>query len=267
MAGREILQIDGLTVEYRLETGYIRAVDNVSLRVSDGEVLGIAGESGSGKTTLALTILKLLPANAEIKSGRVIFNGREITGMSEEEVRRIRWREVSIVFQNSMNSLNPVKTVGEQIAEPLILHLRMNGEEARERAEELMELVGIGRERYNNYPHELSGGQRQRVAIAMAIACNPKLVIADEPVTALDVVIQAQIIELLKELRERLNISLLVISHNLAVLAELCDRVAVMQNGRVVEYGDVYEIFENPQHPYTKLLISSFPSLEKAERI
>ena len=239
----------------------MRAVDDVSLKLEKGESLGIAGESGCGKTTTALSIIRLLPKNGRIVDGAIRFDGKDLTGIKESDIRRVRWKQISIVFQGAMNALNPVKRISWQIAEAIALHDEVSMDDAGPRVDELLELVGINPARKNDYPHEFSGGMRQRVMIAMALACNPKIIIADEPVTALDVMIQAQILELLKELRDRLDLSMILISHDLSVIAETCDKVAIMYGGKLAEYGPSEDVFRDPQHPYTQGLIKSFPDI------
>ncbi len=242
----------------------MRAVEGVSFELEQGEALGLAGESGCGKTTTALSIMRLLPYNGRIVRGRILFSGRDITQLSEATVQKIRWKEISIIFQGAMNSLNPVRRIGQQIAEPIILHDNVEKAEAMKRVAELLELVGIHEDRIRDYPHEFSGGMRQRVMIAMALACNPKLVIADEPVTALDVMIQAQILELLERLRKELHLSMILISHDLSVMAETCEKVAIMYGGKMMEVGKTLDVFTDPKHPYTQGLVAAFPDIRGA---
>jgi oligopeptide/dipeptide ABC transporter ATP-binding protein len=238
----------------------------VSFRLDHGEALGIAGESGCGKTTTALSLVRILPSNGRIVDGHVRLMGIDLVGKSETAMRRYRWREISIVFQGAMNALNPVSTVRDQIAEPIEQRLGESASAARKRADDLLELVGIPRKRGSAYPHELSGGMRQRVMIAMALACDPAIIIGDEPTTALDVMVQAQILELLDQLRHKLGLSLILITHDLSVIAESCDRVMVMYAGKVAEEGPVDEVFRRPRHPYTQKLLSAFPNIHADRR-
>ncbi|HYT17625.1 MAG TPA: ABC transporter ATP-binding protein [Thermoplasmata archaeon] len=239
----------------------MHAVDGVSFDVAEGEALGLAGESGCGKTTTALALMRLLPYNGKIMSGSIVFRGRDLVKASDLRIRKIRWKEISIVFQGAMNALNPLRNIGQQIAEPIILHEKVDNDEAMRRVGELLELVGISRERRRDFPHEFSGGMRQRVMIAMALACNPKLVIADEPVTALDVMIQAQILELLERLRKEFHLSMILISHDLSVMAETCEKVAIMYGGKMMEVGKTVDVFTDPKHPYTQGLVAAFPDI------
>ena len=268
MANKEpLLEVRNLTTEYITDQGVIRAVDGACLAVNRGEAVGVAGESGCGKSTLALSILRVLPSNGRIVSGEILFERRNLLDLSEEEMQRVRWKEISIVLQGAMNALNPVKRVGEQVVEPLLIHGMVDSlEEALERGKELFSMVGIDPSRLKDYPHEFSGGMKQRAMIAMALACNPKLVIADEPTTALDVMVQAQILDLLEELQKKLALSLILITHNLSVIAEACDRVYIMYAGKIVEFGSVEDIFEKPLHPYTEGLLGCFPNIASGER-
>ena len=262
-----LLVVKDLRTHFKLDSGWVRAVDGVSFRLNDGEALGIAGESGCGKTTTALSLVRLLPSNARIRKGSSIeLFGIDLVPKTEDQLRRYRWREISIVFQGAMSALNPVRRVGEQIAEPIEFRLGEPKERARRRAAELLELVGIPRKRAEAYPHELSGGMRQRVMIAMALACDPAIVIGDEPTTALDVMVQAQILKLLEQLRQELGLSLILITHDLSVIAETCDRTLVMYAGRVAEEGPVRKIFRAPRHPYTSKLLGAFPSIQADRR-
>ncbi len=257
-----ILEVQDLHVYYYTLRGVVKAVEGVNLSLEKGEVLGIAGESGSGKSTLAYSLLRLVPPPGRIVKGSIRIDGTDITRMSENELRRkIRWQKISMVFQGAANVLVPVYTVGYQIAEPLMIHKGMSKKEALERAKELLKMVGLPPSFINRYPHELSGGQKQRVVIAMALALNPDIVVADEPTTALDVVIQAQILNLLKKLKNELGISVIIISHDLSVIAELADKVAIMYAGRIVEYGPADKVFTEPLHPYTQALLDAIPRL------
>ncbi len=257
-----VLEVHNLHVYYYTLRGIVRAVENVSFTLERGEVLGIAGESGCGKSTLAWALMKLVPPPGRITKGRIIIDGEDVTSMSEAEVRRrIRWQRISMVFQGAMNALNPVYKVWEQIAEPLIIHKGYSKQEAYKRVVEALNMVGLSEDIANRYPHELSGGQKQRVVIAMALILEPPIVIADEPTTALDTIIQAQILNLLKELKNKLNMSIILISHDLSVIAELADKVAIMYAGKIVEYGPSEEVYNHPQHPYTQELLKAIPRL------
>ena len=247
--------------------GEVKALNDVSIHLNDGEVLGIVGESGSGKSVTAYSLMGLTAYPGKLVGGTIDFNGHRINDLSEKEFRKIRGNEVSIIFQDPMTSLNPVYTIGNQIMEVILLHTDKNKEQARARAKELLELVGINEpeKRLKQYPHELSGGMRQRVMIAIALACEPKLLIADEPTTALDVTIQAQILELMMDLKKKLGMAIIMITHDLGVVASMCDRIAVMYAGRIVEYGTTDDIFYNPKHEYTKGLLKSIPRLDAKE--
>jgi len=261
-----LLVVDDLRTYFTLGSDTVKAVDGVSFRLDQGEALGIAGESGCGKTTTALSLVRILPSNARIAGGSIRLMGIDLVPKSDEALRRYRWREISIVFQGAMNALNPVQRVRDQIAEPAEERLKLSATEARAKADELLELVGIPRARGSAYPHELSGGMRQRAMIAMALACDPAIVIGDEPTTALDVMVQAQILELLEELRRKLGLSLILITHDLSVIAETCDRVLIMYAGRVAEEGPVGEVFTSPRHPYTQKLLAAFPNIHADRR-
>lgn len=261
-----LLVVEDLKTHFSLESGTVRAVDGVSFTLQHGEALGIAGESGCGKTTTALSLVRLLPSNATIVEGSIKLMGIDLVPKTDRQLRRYRWREISIVFQGAMNALNPVQRVRDQIAEPIVERLGETPKAARKRAGDLLELVGIPRQRGRAYPHELSGGMRQRAMIAMALACDPAIVIGDEPTTALDVMVQAQILELLESLRHKLGLSLILITHDLSVIAETCDRVMIMYAGRVAEEGSVQEVFRRPRHPYTQKLLSAFPNIHADRR-
>jgi len=261
-----LLVVEDLAVRFRIPSGTVKAVDGVSFRMDDGEALGIVGESGCGKTTTALSLVHLLPANGTIKSGRVALFGIDLVPKTEQQMARYRWREISLVFQGAMNALNPVRRIRDLIAEPIEVRLGQSQDAARQRAGELLELVGIPAQRGTAYPHELSGGMRQRAMIAIALACDPAIVIGDEPTTALDVMVQAQILQLLERLRRDLGLSLILITHDLSVIAETCDRVMVMYAGRVAEEGPVRRVFMAPRHPYTQKLLSAFPNIRADRR-
>jgi peptide/nickel transport system ATP-binding protein len=257
-----LLEVENLRMYYEIIRGYVRAVDDVSFQVDKKEALGLAGESGCGKTSAALTILNLLPWNAKILGGSIKLEGKNLLKMSDSEFRKkIRWKKISMIFQGAMNALHPTYTIGHQIAEAILQHENVSKEEALERASKLIELVGMEPSKINRYPHELSGGMKQRTVTAMALACNPDLIIADEPTTALDVIVQAQVLEVMKDLRRRLELSMIIISHDLSLIAETCNKIAVMYAGKIVEYGDVVNIYKEPQHPYTQKLITAFPSV------
>ena len=256
-----LLEVRDLVVEFETKAGVVHAVEGASFEVEQGQAMGLAGESGCGKTTTALALMRLLPYNGRIVRGSIRFHGRDLVRLSELTMQKIRWKDISIIFQGAMNSLNPVQRVGKQIAEPITLHEGAKADDARKRAGDLLELVGISRKRLNDYPHEFSGGMRQRVMIAMALACNPKLVIADEPVTALDVMIQAQILELLERLRRELSLAMILISHDLSVLADTCEHVTIMYAGKTMETGNTVDVFTDPKHPYTQGLVGAFPDI------
>lgn len=258
-----LLEVNNLQTYFQTTRGMYKAVDGASFDLNYGEALGLVGESGCGKTTCALSIVQLLPKEGRIHGGSVVFEGTDLAGLSDDEIRRRRWKDISIIFQGSMNALNPVMKVGEQIAEVIVLHEGISKRDALIRAGQLFELVEMPLDRINNYPHEFSGGMKQRAMIAIALACNPKIVIGDEPTTALDVMVQAQILNLLEKLRKELNMGLILITHDLSILGETCDRIAVMYAGKIVELGTVEEIFENTAHPYTERLIACFPNIGK----
>ena len=255
-----LLEIDDLSVTYRTAGGPVPAVRGVSLALPAGQKLGVAGESGCGKSTVALALLRLLPPTATV-TGRILFEGEDVLAMTWGRLRAVRWAGASIIFQGAMHSLNAVHRVGAQIAEPILLHESATPDEAERRVAELLAQVGLPPDRARAYPHELSGGQRQRVMIAMALACNPHLIIADEPTTALDVMVQAQILRLIEQLVRDQDIGLMIISHDLAVLADTCDRLAVMYAGRVVEEGPARQVFESASHPYSAALSEAFPRI------
>ncbi len=263
-----LLEVSDLRVYYHTTKGVVKAVDGVDFIVEEGTSVGLAGESGCGKTTLGLSFLKLLPENGVIESGSLMFDGDDIYSLDEKTFREnVRWNQISMIFQGAMNALNPVFKVEDQIAEAIKLHKKKTKKKERlATARDLLKRVDIDPIMGRHYPHEFSGGMRQRAMIAMALACEPKLVIADEPTTALDVIVQKQLMDLLRSLKAEMNLSLVVISHDISVLAELCDYLNIMYAGRIVEWGEIEEIFENPRHHYTHGLISTFPTVEDKER-
>jgi oligopeptide/dipeptide ABC transporter ATP-binding protein len=264
-----LLDVRNLQTQFLTRGGVVRAVDGVSWDVQEGETVALVGESGCGKSVTALSIMRLVaPPAGRIVGGQVLFKGRDLLTLTEEEMRHVRGREIGMVFQEPMTSLNPVLTIGRQLTEGLEIHLGMTGTTARRRAEELLGMVGIPdpARRLRQYPHQFSGGMRQRMMIAMALACNPSLVLADEPTTALDVTIQAQILELMKDLARRLGVAMLIITHNLGVVARYADRVNVMYAGRIVERGTAREVYGRPRHPYTLGLLRSVPRLDEPRR-
>ncbi len=264
-----LLDVRNLQTHFSTRGGVVRAVDGVSWDVQEGETVALVGESGCGKSVTALSIMRLVaPPAGRIVGGQVLFKGRDLLALSEEEMRHVRGREIGMVFQEPMTSLNPVLTIGRQLTEGLEIHLGMSQADARKRAEELLGLVGIPdpARRLRQYPHQFSGGMRQRMMIAMALACNPSLVLADEPTTALDVTIQAQILELMKDLARRLGVAMLIITHNLGVVARYADRVNVMYAGRIIERGTAHDIYHSPRHPYTLGLLRSVPRLDEPRR-
>ena len=261
-----LLKVVELATHFSTEEGIVKAVDDVSFEVNEGEILGIVGESGCGKSITSLSILRLIPQpQGKIVSGKILFNGKNLLDLPESEMRQIRGNKISLISQDPMTSLNPVLTVGDQIMEAIILHQKADKKTAREKAIKMLEAVGIpsASERVDEYPHQFSGGMRQRVIIAMALSCQPSLLIADEPTTALDVTIQAQILDLMTEIKEKRNAAIILITHDLGVVAEMCDRVAIMYAGKIVEYTDVNTIFNAPMHPYTIGLLESIPRLHE----
>lgn len=259
-----MLNVENLVIHYETDEEVVEAVNNISFRLKKGEVLGLVGETGAGKTTTALGIMGLLPPKVgHVIQGKIELDGENLFDKSEREMRDIRGKKISMIFQDPMTALNPVKTVGEQIAEVVLLHSRCSKVEALKRAQDMLAMVGIVPERYKDYPHQFSGGMKQRIVIAIALACEPELLIADEPTTALDVTIQAQILDMMRSLQKKQGTSMILITHDLGVVAEMCDHCAVMYAGELVEYGTVEEIFDNPKHPYTKALYQSIPSLDK----
>jgi peptide/nickel transport system ATP-binding protein len=262
-----ILAVENLSLHYRTRAGNVSAVDDVSFSLAEGESLGLVGESGCGKTTIASALLKLLAENAVITDGRIVLKGVDLVPLSESEVNKYRWRNVAMVFQAAMNSLNPVYTVGNQIVEAIQTHEpAFEYDSARERVSQLFGMVGLDAKLMDRYPHEFSGGMRQRAVIAMALACHPDLVVADEPTTALDVIVQDSLLRELKQLQARIGMSMIYISHDIAVIAEVSDRIGVMYAGRLVELGSSQAIFYRPLHPYTAALLSAFPSVTGPKR-
>jgi peptide/nickel transport system ATP-binding protein len=261
-----LLEVRDLKMYYRTLRGHVKAVDSVSFEIERGKAVGIAGESGCGKSSMAISILRLLPRNGGYHGGSVVMNGQDLLKLPEEKFRKdVRWKQISMIFQGAMNALNPVHRVGDQIVEAILEHEDVSHEEAVSRTRDLFDLVGINPNRYREYPHEFSGGMKQRAVIAMALACHPDLIIADEPTTALDVMVQAQILKAIGELREELNLSMMLITHDLSVIAQTCDSVVIMYAGRVMEYGRVLDVYVNPTHPYALGLVKSFPNIH-AER-
>lgn len=265
--GEYLVDVKNERLSFFTPAGEVKALNDVSIRLKEGEVLGIVGESGSGKSVTAYSLMGLTAHPGKLLGGELHFNGHQVEKMTEKEIRKFRGNEISIIFQDPMTSLNPVYTIGNQITEVIRLHTDKTKQQARERAKELLELVGINEpdKRLKQYPHELSGGMRQRVMIAIALACEPKLLIADEPTTALDVTIQAQILELMMELKDKLCMAIIMITHDLGVVASMCERIAVMYAGRIIEYGTTDDIFYHPKHEYTKGLIRSIPRLDTKE--
>lgn len=264
MSEEKTLSINDLIVEYHTDHGVVHAVNGVSLELEARETLGLVGETGAGKTTLALSILRILPTPpAKIVSGEIKFKGQDIMNMDSHDLRKIRGNKISMIFQDPMTALNPVFTIGEQIAEGIHLHQNLKKGDAEIKAMEMLEMVGIRRERFTDYPHQFSGGMKQRAIIAIALACNPKLLLADEPTTALDVTIQAQVLDLIGELKERLNTAMILITHDLGVVAKSCDKVAIIYAGQIFEYGTKYQVYAETRNPYTQGLFDSLPSINK----
>jgi peptide/nickel transport system ATP-binding protein len=266
MEKEALLEIKDLAVEFHTDDAVVRAVNGIELRLRRGETLGLVGETGAGKTTIARTIMGILPKpQGRVTRGEVIFEGRDILKLPEKEMRKLRGSKIAMIFQDPMTALNPIERVGDQIAEAIALHNKVTPAEALERAIDMLEMVGIPGERYSEYPHQFSGGMKQRVVIAMALACGPALLLADEPTTALDVTIQAQVLEMMRSLKEKLSTSLLLITHDLGVVASICETVAVIYAGEIVEYGTAEQIFDHPSHPYTQGLFGSLPKLDSTE--
>ena len=261
-----LLEVSNLTMHYTTRAGDVMAVDSVDFTLERGRALGLVGESGCGKTSIAMTILKLLPKNARILEGQIRFDGVDLVPLSEDQMRRYRWNHISMVFQAAMNSLNPVYTVGDQILEAIQHHMPMKERVARKRIADLYSLVGLDPDVMDQYPHEYSGGMKQRAVIAMALSCDPSIIIADEPTTALDVIVQDRILKQIDKIREELNMGMIYISHDIAVIAEVSDRIGVMYAGKMVEFADTHTIFKSPVHPYTYALMSTFPSVKGDKR-
>jgi peptide/nickel transport system ATP-binding protein len=256
-----VIEVQNLVMYYQTLKGYVRAVDNVSFDVEKGEAMGLVGESGCGKTTIGMSILQLLPENARVQSGKILFKGEDLLQYSKAEMRAVRWKGISMIFQAAMNALNPVYRIEDQIIEAIRTHEDIPRQEAKERVASLYKLVGLDPDRSRDYPHEYSGGMKQRAVIAMALACSPDLIIADEPTTALDVIVQDQIISEIKKLQKKLHMTMIYISHDISVIAESCERIAVMYAGILAEYANAVDLFRNAMHPYTQALMNSFPSI------
>ncbi|MCD6457355.1 MAG: ABC transporter ATP-binding protein [Thermoproteales archaeon] len=257
-----LMEIQNLKTYYFLPDYVIKAVDGVSMKIEEGEIIGLVGESGSGKSTLGLSILKLVPPPGRIVDGHILFEGLDLTTLGEEEIEKIRGAKISMVFQDPLTSLDPLMRVGDQLVETILAHRDVSKEEAVKMAKEYLEMVGIPRDRFYDYPHQFSGGMRQRAMIAMAVSTQPKLLIADEPTTALDVIVQAQIMRLFEKLRDELNLSIILITHDISVAMEIADKIGVMYAGQLVEFASSYEIYKNPLHPYTKGLMEAVPNIE-----
>ncbi len=260
-----LLDVRDLVVEYHTGEGIYRAVEDLTFHLEQGRSLGVVGESGCGKTTAMLAVMRLLPEAGRIVGGQVLLDGTDLLQLSPSELRRYRWEEISMVFQGAMNALNPVRTVGSQIEEVLLLHGTVPRREAKREVQRLLDLVGVAHSRAKQYPHEYSGGMRQRAMIAMALACRPKVVIADEPTTALDVMVQAQILDLLQDLQRELDLAVIIVTHDLGVVAEVCDDVLVMYGGRMAEYAEIDRIYNEAVHPYTRRLLLAFPDIDDPE--
>jgi peptide/nickel transport system ATP-binding protein len=257
-----LLEVEDLSIGYQTRKGYLKAVEGVSFSLDEGTSLGLVGESGCGKTTLGMALMGLLPPNGSIWRGRILFEGEDLSTMSEEDMREFRWRKIAMIFQAAMNALNPVHRVADQIAEAILAHdSTLEKDEAMTQVRGLFQLVGIPEDRMRDYPHQYSGGMKQRAVIAMALACHPKLIIADEPTTALDVIVQDQILEETKKLQKEFDISMIFISHDISIVAEVCHNIGIMYAGQLVEFGAKEDVFDAPVHPYTKALLSSYPTL------
>ena len=257
-----LLQVENLSIGYQTRRGYLHALEDVSFTLESGKSLGFVGESGCGKTTLGMGLIGLLPPNGIIRTGRILFEGEDLLQKKEDEMRQIRWKKIAMIFQAAMNAMNPVHRVHDQIAEAIMTHdPSIDKKEAFQKVEELYELVGIPKDRMRDYPHQYSGGMKQRAIIAMALACRPRLIIADEPTTALDVIVQDQILQEIKNLQEKFGISMIFISHDISIVAEVCHDIGIMYGGQLVEYGSREEVFDTPVHPYTQALLASYPTL------
>ncbi len=267
MENNKLLSVQNLTIHYLTDNGVVKAVNDISFELDRGETLGLVGETGAGKTTTALGLMSLVPnPPGKIISGKILFNGKNLLKANKLQMRMSRGKDLSMIFQDPMTSLNPVLTVGEQIAEVVRLHDKLSHADANAKAAEMLQMVGIPCDRMDEYPHQFSGGMKQRVVIAIALACNPHLIIADEPTTALDVTIQAQVLSLMRELQQKFNTAMILITHDLGVVAETCDKVAVMYAGQIVESGTIEDIYDNTKHPYTKGLFGSLPNLSSKVR-
>ncbi|MEG0372277.1 MAG: ABC transporter ATP-binding protein, partial [Clostridium sp.] len=263
-----VLDIKDLVIHYETDDGIVEAVNGIDIRIDKGKTLGLVGETGAGKTTMALSILRLVPnPPGKVKNGIIKLEGKDIFSYTEKEMEKIRGEKISMIFQDPMTSLNPVITIGEQIAEVIQIHENISNKESEEKAKDMLSMVGIHPNRYSEYPHQFSGGMKQRVIIAIALACNPNLLIADEPTTALDVTIQAQVLELMKKLKEKYQTSMIMITHDLGIVAEVCDEVSIMYAGKIVEHGTLEDIFNKTKHPYTEGLFNSLPNIEKRGEI
>jgi len=259
-----LLTVENLSVGYHTRKGFLKSVQGVSFALAEGESLGLVGESGCGKTTIGMSLMGLLPENAAVTDGRILFEDKDLLKLSKKEIRQVRWKKIAMIFQAAMNALNPVHRVSEQIAEAILAHdTEISEETAMKQVESLFQVVGIPPGRMRDYPHQYSGGMKQRAIIAMALSCNPSLIIADEPTTALDVIVQDQILNAIKDFQKRLNVSLIFISHDIAVVADVCDSIGIMFAGQLVEYGNVKDVFDVPMHPYTLSLLASYLTLDK----
>ncbi len=259
-----LLAVENLSIGYHTREGFLKSVQGVSFALAEGESLGLVGESGCGKTTIGMSLMGLLPENAAVTDGRILFEDKDLLKLSKKEIRQVRWKKIAMIFQAAMNALNPVHRVSEQIAEAILTHdAEISEEAAMKQVESLFQVVGIPPDRMRDYPHQYSGGMKQRAIIAMALSCNPSLIIADEPTTALDVIVQDQILTAIKDFQKRLNFSLIFISHDIAVVADVCDSIGIMFAGQLVEYGNVNDVFDAPMHPYTRSLLASYLTLDK----